>query len=555
LHTPQSKNFGSIESDRLLEKSNYVRGCGRLPWWAPPALALPALIPLANACLVPLWKGSVPTGFIQYDMAYYMACAREHLDQGLQLTYGNPYASYATPAIYSQPQILLLGILYRLGLGPGIAFNLFGLAALFFAIYAAIGFFRAVVGLQSAARKLALVCFLWGGGVLTAAGIAAGLMQRHVDWSSVTTFDIFNGWWMLNFGRNLVYPTEAYYHAVVLCSLLLLIRRRFLGSLALAALLSWSHPFAGLSLALTLAAYSGLELALRSRAVRPMMFAGATALVVCHLAYYWVFLNRFADHRALRDQWSLAWLYPPLVFVPALFLVGVLAAGSLLRPPGARKALASPQTRLFVVWFLVVFGLSQHHLVVKPFQPIHFTHGYDWTALFFLGAPALVAGFERLLSIPAARFRIGAVALLVGVLVLDNSVWLSGFLFPSPIPEPIVLTHDQWSVLDWLARNSAPPDMVVCADAKVSYLIGTYTRVRSWRGHVFNTPWSRQRENDVKLAFAEGRVHPEWAHMHLLYVSDRKESRQPPDHAIALFQNASFVIWEQPAQSSSALVK
>jgi hypothetical protein len=42
-------------------------------------------------------------------MAYYMANAREHFDQGFQLTYGNPYASYGTPAIYFQPHIFLLG--------------------------------------------------------------------------------------------------------------------------------------------------------------------------------------------------------------------------------------------------------------------------------------------------------------------------------------------------------------------------------------------------------------------------------------------------------------
>ena len=104
--------------------------------WAP-VLALPALIPLANACLVPLLKGTVPTGFILYDMPYYMANAREHFDQGFQFAYGNPYAQYGTPAIYSQPHIFLLAILEHLGMGPGITFNLFGLASLFFAAWVA----------------------------------------------------------------------------------------------------------------------------------------------------------------------------------------------------------------------------------------------------------------------------------------------------------------------------------------------------------------------------------------------------------------------------------
>jgi hypothetical protein len=77
--------------------------------WAVPLLALPALLPLARAYVDAYFQGKVATGFIISDMAYYMANAREHFDQGFQLTYGNPYASYGTPAIYFQPHIFLLG--------------------------------------------------------------------------------------------------------------------------------------------------------------------------------------------------------------------------------------------------------------------------------------------------------------------------------------------------------------------------------------------------------------------------------------------------------------
>ena len=105
-----------------------------LPLWVLPVLALPALIPLARAYITAYLKGRVPTGFVQYDMACYMANAREHFDNGFQLLYGNPYASYQTPAIYFQPHIFVLGVLQRVGLDPGVAFNLFGLAALFLSL-------------------------------------------------------------------------------------------------------------------------------------------------------------------------------------------------------------------------------------------------------------------------------------------------------------------------------------------------------------------------------------------------------------------------------------
>ena len=89
-----------------------------IPLRVPLLLSLPAFFPLVYAVCFAWAKGLVPTGFIQYDLAYYVANARQHFDEGFRLTYGNPYASYGTPAIYFQPHILLLGILQKLGLDP-----------------------------------------------------------------------------------------------------------------------------------------------------------------------------------------------------------------------------------------------------------------------------------------------------------------------------------------------------------------------------------------------------------------------------------------------------
>jgi hypothetical protein len=129
-----------------------------LAWWAPVALAAPALIPVARAYLGAYWSGRWPTGFVEYDMPVYMAWARQHFDQGFQLTYGNPYAPYGTPAIYSQPFTLLLGVLERLGLDPGLAFNLFGLAAIIFTVLVAIRFYRTLVGRSGYYRQETRPC-------------------------------------------------------------------------------------------------------------------------------------------------------------------------------------------------------------------------------------------------------------------------------------------------------------------------------------------------------------------------------------------------------------
>src|SRR5262249_36138680 len=145
-------------------------------------------------------------------------------------------------------------------------------------------------------------------------------------------------------------------------------------------------------------------------------------------------------------HWQLGWAYLPSTFIPVLFIVACLAAIRLLRPPGIAHALQSSSVRLFCVWFLVIFGLSQHNLIIQPRQPVHFARGYDWTALFFLSAPLLVSLIDRLLAIRTPRLRTLAVGLLVTIFLLDNLVWFGTFLLPSSeVPQSISLTRAQAS--------------------------------------------------------------------------------------------------------------
>ena len=63
-----------------------------IPRSVPLLLALPALIPLLWSWIQARSRGMVFTGFIQYDLAYYVANARQHFTHGFALTYSNPYA-------------------------------------------------------------------------------------------------------------------------------------------------------------------------------------------------------------------------------------------------------------------------------------------------------------------------------------------------------------------------------------------------------------------------------------------------------------------------------
>jgi hypothetical protein len=515
------------------------------PTWirlAPMLLSLPALLPLAGALLVPWLQGKVPTGFIEYDLPSYLAEGRAYFAHGFHLTYSNPYSGYDAPAIYFQPQTLLLGLMQQLGLYPGITFNIFGLLTMFFAAAVAVRFYEEVVGTETKAKRIGLICFFWGGGVFTLVGLALALARRGTL-LSVFEFEPTWGWWMLNFGRNLVYPTEAYYHGLFLLSVLALFRKRLVLCLVLAALLCISHPFTGLSLILILIAYSGLELSLRSGAVTFKFMLGAVLIAALDLSYYMVWLNRFSEHRVLQSQFQKAWLYRPKAFVAALMIVGCLAIWRIAR--SRFHVFHKARTRLFAVWFLVVFALTQHNLVMRrPIQPIHFAHGYDWTALFFLGAPVLISILDSILKISRPLVRWSALAFLMGVFLLDNAAWLVKTAVHNEYL--VSLTKDQSGTLNWLSRNVKSGDMVVCQDTLISYLVSTYTPGRSWQGHEHNTPLLEKRQDEIESAFSQGRILPEWERSGVYYVSPAAWLPPAQLSLTRRYENPGFSIWAAP---------
>src|SRR5262249_49865871 len=158
-------------------------------------------------------------------------------------------------------------------------------------------------------------------------------------------------------------------------------------------------------------------------------------------------------------------------------------------------------------------------------------------------APLLVSLIDRLLAIRTPRLRTLAVGLLVTIFLLDNLVWFGTFLLPSSeVPQSISLTRAQASVLKWLDRNATPPDVVICEDERLSYLVSTYTRVRSWMGHAYNTPAQDKRSAEVAQAFHEGRILPQWRQMPVYYVVSRNDNWVPPEGTVELYTNDGFTI-------------
>ena len=516
--------------------------CSRkIPLWFALLLGIPAFIPLAWTALRAWRQGLVPTAFVQYDLPSYLANGRQSFAHGFHLNYGNPYAAYGTPAIYFQPHIFLLGLLQKIGLRPDWALIVFHLAAVAFAAIVAAKLYEEWVGWNTPAQKLGFVCFFWGGGVLSLAGAALGFFQHIPMPRAFLLFDAGEGWWMLNFGRNLVYAHEACYHGLFLLSILLLVRKKFVASMAAAAVLSASHPFTGLSLALILVLYAALELILKSGAASRIFLLGTCAIAALHLAYYMVFLNRFADHRALEAQWKLDWPYDFWTYLPALYLVAIFALGPLTRWKNLFPALSNPRARLCLVWFAVIFGLTHHDLVIQPRQQIHFAHGYDWIALFLLGAPAIIAALDKLLAIRPRPAMVLAVCAFLALFLSDNLLWFTTFADPAAQWHALALTPDEKNILDWLARHESTPVYVASSDQRINYLTPTYTDLRAWRGHDYSTPEVALRTSELRAAFSDGKPLP--TRNPVYYIPQLHQNWTPPAGASLVYSNNSYDVW------------
>lgn len=521
-------------------------------WLVSMALAAPALVPyVAQYCGTP--AGQHPTPFIQYDTPYYLANAREHFDNGdFRLLYSNPFDwRYEAPAIYIQPMTLILGVLLRFtDISANILWIAFEVVAALACSRIALAFYTEIVGISDTARRLGLIVFFWGGGLLALAGILYAALTGEPVRRVVFRFDPFNGWWFLNFGRNLILPTEALYHALFFGCMLCLIRNRFIAAASVAFTLSASHPFTGVELLLILGCWSALELFFVRGSAVPRRFAIAiVGLLALHFGYYIGYLAYFGEHRKLMQAWSLSWLIQAENFLPAYALVGMLAIWSFRSLPIAREFFSRPRNRLFLVWFLVAFALENHEFAIKAIQPLHFTRGYAWTALFFMGAVPLVELFGVLLRLRNPVLRAMAVITVLVIMAFDNALWLARFpgaivLSGQTQPEFIV-TEFQMDLYRWFCRDENEGALVLplTRDRRFGYLTSVYTPLRSWTGHKYNTPDLSERDRELAALLENGEMVSEWLERPLIVVIDTEMTAPDWLHAnqfILCFRNDGY---------------
>lgn len=492
---------------------------GRADWaqgWRAWALAALFYLPMAAVVLAHLLlppDGRWPTGFLQYDQGGYMAMAREGTDLG---PFPRPFFALptstdpASPAIYAYPHLYVLGLARLLtDADPGRLYLAFGAIAGIVFLRLAIALYARAVPARDGAALLGLGLFLWGGGLFVLAGGVASLLQGKVDYNSLFQFDPDGGFWFLDLGRNLFYAVEAYYHAVVLGLLLALLDRRWLLALLLMALVAASHPFTGAQF-LAVALAWALPQYLIARHDRPPLWfaAGGLAVLAIFLAYQFWFLPQSAEHRAIMQQWSLAWTLPLSALLLSAALVAPAAAFTL-----ARGLLEPRLAALLAVTGGLSLLLANHELFMAPKQPLHFTRGYFWFPLFLLATPWLVPLLRRLLQ----RRRRLAVAAIAALFLLDNVTWLTVQAVQNAggFGAARYLSQDERAVLALLGPEDGPA-LLVSEDDHLCYDALVYTAWRCWYSHEHLTPFAAERRAEVERWAATGEEPPAWRRDFLL---------------------------------------
>jgi hypothetical protein len=492
------------------------------------------------------------TGFIQYDQPYYSANGREVFERGNGFAHPNPYDSdSAAPVIYWHWFTWLLGFgIKKLGCEPGIQYVIVGVIASIVCSYLT---FRLVEHVLPDPRFRTLLYFLvmWGGGILCLGRLAENVINHRQAQMELFKHDPAQGWWFLNWGRNLVYPTEAVYHSIVAATWLGLLRARWRLALLGTALLAATHPFSGLQLLLMVFAWLTL-LVLRGRS-RDMLMRWATvaAMLVGFLGYYTIYLPSFEGHSLLQQRWLVDWPVPAVTMLLAYGPVALVAGARIW----ADRRRLDPRVYLFATCVVVSFLLLKHGWFINARQPVHFTRGYIWMPLCLIALPAL----QRLLLYARSKATLAALGgvIMVSVVTVSDNVIFVVEQWRRHDGVGWYLTKGERGMFSWMDQHGLD-GVLLCPDLRVSYLSATFTSVRPYIGHDASTPLQESRLEDVEL-WLDGGYPPSM----IDYVLVPREDDPPPLHPaqwellsgneeLLLYQRKTKV--EEPGKSSSNLI-
>ena len=495
--------------------------------------------------------GYRPTGFIQYDNISYVAYAKQYIDHpGTGIGYSNPLNDGGNyPAIYFQTQTLLLAILLRTGIDPGLAICIFSILFCFFAIRTAIAVYDELYP-GGKHRNKTLVLFIWGGGIISlSCMLLKPFMTTELNfWSTISYFDPEDGWWGLNFGRSLIFGTESYYHFLFFWSFLLLLRKKWLSASMLAFILSFSHPFTGIHLLLLILGWICMEkIIFKNKEIPWWLFASTGLLIFLHLYYYLFYLPSFADHKSVSEQYSVNWNYWHYrslpAFIPAYILVFSLFIVS-LRIQRVKHFFSNSNNRLLLCLAIVSLLLCNHDIFIKPMQPIHFARGYEWTAYFLMGVPAIHYLFSR---VSTARIRRPVLYLFMILLLSDNFLWILKYVRTARGNETTISVTQQ-EIIDVVSLHADNSTLLIGSDPFLMPYCAVYTKGYPWFSHPYTTPYYEKKKDAYTRFIQKNMVDSAWKGRDCILIfnkadsSELKRASQLQFQSITLADTKTFLI-------------
>ncbi|MEN6624775.1 MAG: hypothetical protein ABFD69_00950 [Candidatus Sumerlaeia bacterium] len=481
--------------------------------------ALAVLIPLLYCAffLAParhLAPGEYFLGLVHPDQPVYYALAREAFESGNGLAYASPYSNQPdSPRVYSHFCFLVIGYIWKLtGLPlPALDYLLravFGIAAMLLVVR----LFRAALP-RSAPIAFGAAAVISCGGIAWAVALFQ-LIEYHVffgagpaSWDSYLTLfkqaESGYGEWYLNVFGNLAFVHELMFHVLFLAGALALVRGRAWLATAMLFLVWWSHPYTGLQLGLIAGAFLIVEV-IRGRRAWVLPLLAVAAINILFVAYYLVFLPRFAEHASVYEQmrrFSTPMLASKLL--PAYGVFMGLAVAYAAAPDFRRLLKESAPARLMLAWLVVTAGLIFHDKLLffmKPFQPMHFTRGYLFVPLVYFATCAMGRLKAR------QNWSSRKYAFLLGILLIVQ------------LPDNLIRTamlraevNDKYFIYQIYKTPRATIDILQKLDAvqptltvhaigldNVEKLIPVLTHHRAALAHLYNTPFQNEKRDLVE---------------------------------------------------------
>ena len=464
-------------------------------------LAAAALVTLAFSALLLSWPARAPeglhlSGFYQGDMLTYVCYARMTQRSATTLGYASPHdvRDDAPPLLVNLP-ISAMGWLLSAGVPAGAVGHVFRLVFGVLMLFA-LGAYLRVVFPRRRWFWPAFVLVGLGGGVAWVAALWAlpeDLAEgQTLDWLAGEVRSLENAyyWWFLDVFRNLTYPLEAVYHALVFGQLWALGTGRHRPALAFHALGCLSNPFVGIQMSGVQLAVLGLEALPKGRARARRAFAASAAIAFAFVVHYALVLPTDPAIASLQAQHADT-LAEPLGLEELLLGYGPALLGPLAllldRPFGRHVFTAQRALVPAAVLALWTAALAQNSRLPfdQQLMPLHFTRGY-----FHAGAWILTLAWLRHLAGRAPRFARLApplAAALALLLLPDNLFYARARYAELPQQPHLAWGDDQEAVLAWL--RAAPPDRhVVAMDEALGRLVCALTPHRSAFGTALTTP-------------------------------------------------------------------